>query len=72
MPGYQKIDPAQIDPTVQVMLDYLSDPQNLTPNNMVEAMASGKSVLRGILSGQLVVCKVVEEPNPTAAPPENE
>jgi hypothetical protein len=72
MSQYKLIAPAQLNSTVQVMLDYLDDPQNLTPNNMVEAMAAGKSILRGILAGRLAVCQVSADPDQDAAPHENE
>ena len=43
--------------TAQCLLAYLSDDSNSTPNNMLEGIVSGKSLLRAIISGQLIVCE---------------
>jgi len=51
------INQEQIQGTCQVVLAYLDDEANSTPNNMLEGIVSGKSLLRGILAGQLVVCQ---------------
>ena len=59
--------PEQIQSTAQIVLAYLDDPANNTPNNMLEGIVSGKSLLRGIVSGQLVVCQT--QPEAPAAPP---
>jgi len=47
----------QVQGTAQQVLAYLDDPTNKTPNNMLEAIVSGKSLLRGIITGQLIVCQ---------------
>ncbi len=52
--------------TAQVGIAYFDDPRNTTPNNMVEGIAGLKSLLRGIQSGQLLICQVSAPP---AAPP---
>ena len=59
------LDPEQIQRTAQVMLSYLDDPENKTPNNMLEGIVSGKSLLRGITAGALVLCEVSEDAKPT-------
>ena len=46
----------QVHTACQVMLTVLSDEGISTPNNMLEGVVSGKSLLRGILTGQLAVC----------------
>ena len=51
------LDLEQIQGTCQIVLAYLDDPENSTPNNMVEGIAGGKSLLRGVLSGNLVICQ---------------
>lgn len=51
------INQEQVNQTAQMLLVYLEDPKNVTPNNMLEGIVSGKSLLRGILSGSLVVCQ---------------
>ena len=51
-----------ITETVQVMLSYLDDPANSTPNNMLEGMVSGKSLLRAISGGELFICAKVNPP----------
>lgn len=47
----------QIQTTVQVLITYLDDKNNSTPNDMLEHIVSGKNLLRLILNGQLVVCQ---------------
>lgn len=55
----------QILQTAQILLAYLDSPTNSTPNNMLEGVVSGKSLMRGLISGALVVCQT----NAPAAPP---
>jgi len=62
----QPLNPEQVQSTAQVLLAYLDDPSNKTPNNMLEGIVSGKSLLRGILGGQLVICQAAAP----EAPPE--
>jgi len=64
----QPINQEQVQSTTQVLLAYLDDPENKTPNNMLEGIVSGKSLLRGILAGNLVICQNMELP--ADAPPE--
>lgn len=47
--------------TSQVILAVLSDEEGTTPNKYLEGVVSGKSLLRGIISGQLVVCAPEED-----------
>ena len=58
--------------TLQIVAAYLDDPENRTPNNMIEGMASAKSLFRAILAGHLVVCQEavpeVKEPTPKKTP----
>jgi hypothetical protein len=42
--------------SVQVLLTVLSDEGISTPNNLLEAVVSGKSILRALLQGQVVLC----------------
>lgn len=65
--AFKPIPRDQIQGTAQVMLAYLDDPKNSTPNNLVEAITSGKSLLRQIIQGNLVVCAVAPD-----APPKQE
>jgi len=51
------ISQEQVQKAVQVVLDYLSNPANSTPNDILEGIVSGKSLLRGIAAGSLVVCQ---------------
>lgn len=60
------INTDQVQRTVQILLAYLEDPRNNTPNDMLEGIISGKSLLRGILNGNLVVC---QKANPVQDPP---
>ena len=63
--------------TSQVLLAVLSDEEGSTPNKYLEGVVSGKSLLRGLVSGQLIVCQPdapetavpeVAEPSEDAAP----
>ena len=51
------LDQKQVVQTAQIVLAYLGNPENSTPNDMLEGIVSGKSLLRGIISGSLVVCQ---------------
>ena len=42
-------------------LEHLSDPSLSTPNYRLEGIVSMKSILRGLVSGALVVCEQVPE-----------
>lgn len=56
----------QIQQTVQVLLSFLDSDGATVPGSMVEGVVSGKSLLRGLLNGQLIVA----QPDvPTEAPP---
>jgi hypothetical protein len=62
--------------TAQVLLAVLNDEDGSTPNKYLEGVVSGKSLLRGIIGGQLVVCmpeketteKKAKEPEPEPEP----
>lgn len=60
------IDIQQVQGPVQVLLTVLSDENTSTPNNLIEGVVSGKSLLRAILQGNLVVC----QPGASAEVPE--
>lgn len=47
----------QIQQTVQVLLAFLDSDGANVPGSMVEGVVSGKSLLRGLLNGQLVVAQ---------------
>ena len=51
------IDPQQVQGPVQTMLAILSDEKQSTPNNLLEGVVSGKSLLRAILQGNLFICQ---------------
>lgn len=53
---FKPVNEEQVQQTAQIILTYLDDPGNKTPNNMLEGIVSGKSLLRGIIAGALVVC----------------
>ncbi len=57
----------QVQQTAQILLAYLDNPENSTPNNLLEGVVSGKSLMRGLISGVLVVCQTN-----AAAPPADE
>ncbi len=56
----QPINKDHVQQTAQILLAYLDDERNATPNNMLEGIVSGKSLLRGILGGQLILCQEQE------------
>ena len=58
------IDQSQIEKAVGAMLSLLSDERTPVPASVVEAIVSGKSLLRGLLSGELVACKQVPDESP--------
>jgi len=59
---FQPINQEHVQKTAQVVLSYLDDENNSTPNHMVEGIASGKSLFRAILSGDLVICQNIQTP----------
>jgi hypothetical protein len=68
------IDMQQIQGPVQVLLTVLSDENGSTPNHLLEGVVSGKSLLRAILQGNVVVCQAENAappaPTPAIAPEE--
>jgi len=55
----QPVNQEQVQQTAQVLLAFLSDESVSVPGNMLEGIVSGKSILRGIIQGQLLVCQNV-------------
>ena len=51
------INQEQVQQTSQVMLAFLSEESVSIPGNLLEGIVSGKSLLRGIIQGQLLVCQ---------------
>ena len=65
----QPINTEQVQQTAQTLLAFLSDENVSVPAPMLEGIVSGKSLLRGIMAGQLVICANQEAPPaPTDAP----
>ena len=59
----QPVNQEQVQKTCQVLLDYLDNPINVTPNNILEGVVSAKSLIRAIVQGGLLVCQsVVDQP----------
>ena len=50
------INQEQVVQTAQILLAVVSDEEGSTPNKFLEGVVSGKSLLRGLIAGQLVVC----------------
>ena len=67
----QPVQQEQVQGTAQQMLSFLSDENVNVPGNMLEAIVSGKSLLRGIIGGQLILCQSVNTP-PKPLEPEEE
>ena len=59
-----------VEKTMQILLTYLDDPVNVTPNNILEGIVSAKSLIRGILGGGLFICQ--NEPESKLENPERE
>ena len=55
-----------VQSAAQVLLAFLDSDGASVPGNMVEGVVSGKSLLRGLLAGQLVICQADV---PAEAPP---
>jgi hypothetical protein len=53
----KQIDANQYIPGVRALLEIMSSPSVNIPGQMLEGALSGKSILRGIASGQLVLCE---------------
>lgn len=60
----QPLNPEQVQPTVQNLLAFLDREDVNIPGNMVESIVSGKSLLRALLGGQLVLAQNVQEGEP--------
>jgi len=56
----QPVNKDQVQKTAQVVLAYLEDARNATPNDMLDGVVSGKSLLRALVNGNLIVCQQVE------------
>ena len=69
----QPVNKDQVQKTAQVVLAYLEDARNVTPNDMLDGVVSGKSLLRALINGNLIVCQQVEaEQPPIVITPEKE
>jgi hypothetical protein len=54
----KQVPAEQIQATVQVLLTFLDSDGISVPGNMLEGVVSGKSILRGLLNGGLVLAQV--------------
>ena len=59
----------KIQTPCQMLLAYLDDPENKTPNNMLEGIVSIKSLIRGVVNGQLFICEQEDPRQPGPAEP---
>lgn len=66
------LESEQIVPTVQVLLAFLEREDVVVPANMLEGIVSGKSILRALANGQIVLAQDMEEPQAPAAAVEEE
>jgi len=62
------VNQEQAQQTAQVVLALLSDAAIAVPGNMLEGIVSGKSLLRGVIAGQLVICQNQEAPKSELPP----
>lgn len=68
----QPLDQEQILPVAQTLLAFLDRDDVTIPGNLLEAIVSGKSLLRGLLQGGLVVCQVTQDAPVVKPEPEPE
>ena len=63
----------QIQKTVQVLLSFLDSDSVTVPGSMIEGVVSGKSLLRALLDGRLIVAQLdVPQDAPVAVEIEDE
>lgn len=58
----QELKNDAVQATVQSMLAFFDREDVNVPGNMVESIVSGKSMLRALLNGQLVLAQRAQEP----------
>ena len=63
------LNPEQVQNTAQHLLALLDRDDVSIPGSLAEGVVSGKSLLRGILAGGLVVCQVDSPDAPPADKP---
>lgn len=66
----QKIPSEQIQQPVQILLTFLDSDGASVPGNLLEGVVSGKSILRGLLSGSLGLVSLNQQPAAAAPTPE--
>jgi hypothetical protein len=65
--AFQPIDEEPVKQAAQLLLSFLSDASVSVPAPLVDGIVSGKTLLRGIINGQLVVCAPADEPEQTVS-----
>jgi hypothetical protein len=65
--AFQPLDEEPVQQAAQILLSFLSDASVSVPAPMVDGIVSGKTLLRGIINGQLVVCTQEAEPEKTVS-----
>lgn len=71
----EPINENAVKQTAQVLLSVLDDERFSCPGNLVEGVTSGKSLLRGIIGGNVIVCErrpVTMKPKAPTSPPEDD
>ena len=61
----------QVQPTLVSLLKFLDTETIAVPGNMVEAVVGGKSLLRALISEQLVLAQVAQEAAASMPEPED-
>lgn len=64
----QAIQQEQVQQTAQAMLAFFDREDVSIPGSMLESIVSGKSLLRALVQGQLVIAQEAQ-PQPKAEPP---
>lgn len=59
----------QVQKTAQILLAFLDSDGAVVPGSLVEGVVSGKSLLRGLLQGTLVLCAPDAAPKPQPETP---
>ena len=62
----QALPSEQVAPTAQALLSFLDREEVSIPGNLLEAIVSGKSLLRALANGQLVLAQNVADQPPQA------
>lgn len=67
----KKIDLVVVN-NLQYLKEYLTSPEQVTPNDELQIMTSSIGLIDAIIQGKLVICQEEPDVEPPAAPKETE